>query len=121
MFNYTKERNGFIYNFTINDGVNYSILFKPESSNTTEISLERKSEVIVENSKSVYDIMETTCIITNDYLLSYPKVDTLILNVIGEDSKEIDQKIKMYIKYAKTLNGNWSCEQSENAIILKRY
>ena len=47
MFNYTKERNGFIYNFTINDGVNYSILFKPESSNTTEISLERKSEVIV--------------------------------------------------------------------------
>ena len=119
MFNYTKERNSYIYNFTTNSGTNYSVLFNPHSINITEVSLERNFEGS-DDPNSIFEIMETGFQIANDHISVYPNVNTLVFNVIGDTSKEIDQKIKMYVKYSKTLNGNWSSEISDNKVNLKR-
>lgn len=119
MFNYTKERNSYTYYFSTNENVNYKVLFKPESVSLVEVALEKVDDTIGD-SNSVFEIMETVTQILNDHLSVYPLVDTIILNVIGDSSKEIDQKSKMYVKYSKYLNGNWTSNISTGSIILKK-
>src|SRR5574343_178371 len=102
-----------IFYFYTRIGNRYLLLFKRVSFESVEIFFEKAIDVGVDFD-DIYNIMSSVMSVINSYLNNNSSVNLIILDIIGTDQEEINQKSILFTRYVRDLTDKWEVVRENN-------